>query len=181
MLASGGEQWFNRGLTDSGYKCGREGIVGEAEQDARLAHARVADQQQLEEQVVRLLGHYSVRESLVFAALFKQFAITRASRRCFDVSFVRIVSFGRRGSVLWRHCSRFYHWERDGARGHALRSLARFRITICATPFLRRIFCKIKNALLLTKLLYLLCCNYTHLYKENAVSVIILIFIQLQS
>lgn len=34
-----------------------EGIVGEAEENAGLAHAGVADQQQFEQEVVAFLGH----------------------------------------------------------------------------------------------------------------------------
>lgn len=34
-----------------------ERVVRKPEQDARLAHTRVADQQQFEQQIVRLLGH----------------------------------------------------------------------------------------------------------------------------
>ena len=43
-------------LTDGGDECGVECVLGEPEEDAGLAHARVADQQQLEQVVVRL-GH----------------------------------------------------------------------------------------------------------------------------
>ena len=42
--------------TDGGYEGRVEGVLGEAEQDTRLADARVADEQQLEQIVVRL-GH----------------------------------------------------------------------------------------------------------------------------
>jgi len=43
--------------TDGGDERSGERVVRESEQDARLAHARVADQQQFEQQIVRLLGH----------------------------------------------------------------------------------------------------------------------------
>lgn len=43
-------------LTDGRDECRVEGILGEAEQNAGLAHSRVADQQQLE-QVVVGFGH----------------------------------------------------------------------------------------------------------------------------
>lgn len=46
-----------RDLTDGRDERRGERVVRESEQDARLAHARVADQQQFEQQVVRLLGH----------------------------------------------------------------------------------------------------------------------------
>lgn len=46
-----------KSLTDGGDECGGERVVREPEQDARLTHARVADQQQFEQQIVRLLGH----------------------------------------------------------------------------------------------------------------------------
>jgi len=46
-----------RGRTDRRDERRGERVVREPEQDARLAHARVADQQQFEQQVVRLLGH----------------------------------------------------------------------------------------------------------------------------
>lgn len=41
-------------LTDGGDEGGVEGVLREAEQGAGLAHARVADQQQLEQVVVGL-------------------------------------------------------------------------------------------------------------------------------
>ena len=41
-------------LTDGGDEGGVECVLGEPEEDAGLAHARVADQQQLEQVVVRL-------------------------------------------------------------------------------------------------------------------------------
>lgn len=44
-------------LTDGRDERRGERVVREPEQDARLAHARVADQQQFEQQIVRLLGH----------------------------------------------------------------------------------------------------------------------------
>jgi hypothetical protein len=44
-------------ITDSGDESGIEGVIGESEEDARLAHARVSNQKQFEQQVVRLLRH----------------------------------------------------------------------------------------------------------------------------
>ena len=44
-------------VTYGGDEGGVEGVVREAEQHTRLPHARVSDQQQLEQQVVRLLRH----------------------------------------------------------------------------------------------------------------------------
>lgn len=44
-------------LTDGRDERGGERVVREPEQDARLAHARVTDQQQFEQQIVGLLGH----------------------------------------------------------------------------------------------------------------------------
>lgn len=41
-----------------------ERVVREPEQNARLAHARIADQQQLEQQIVRLFGHYGLPGSV---------------------------------------------------------------------------------------------------------------------
>lgn len=45
-------------LTYRRNKCGREGIVREAKQYAGLANTGVADEQQLEQQIVRLLRHF---------------------------------------------------------------------------------------------------------------------------
>lgn len=50
-------------LTYRADKGRREGIIAESEQNARLSYARVTDQQQFEQQVVCLLGHF-------FAVLF---------------------------------------------------------------------------------------------------------------
>lgn len=44
-------------LTYGGDECCVEGVVREAEQHAGLPHARVSDQEKLEQQVVRLLRH----------------------------------------------------------------------------------------------------------------------------
>lgn len=44
-------------LTYGGDEGGVEGVVGEAEEHAGLPHARVPDEQQLEQQVVRFLRH----------------------------------------------------------------------------------------------------------------------------
>ena len=44
-------------LTYGGNEGCVEGVVGEAEQHTGLPHARVSDQKQLEQQVVRLLRH----------------------------------------------------------------------------------------------------------------------------
>ena len=44
-------------LTYGGDEGGVEGVVREAEQNTGLPHARVPDQKQLEQQVVRLLRH----------------------------------------------------------------------------------------------------------------------------
>lgn len=49
-----GPQHRSSPRTDSGDEGGVEGILGEAEERARLPHARVADEQQLEQIVVRL-------------------------------------------------------------------------------------------------------------------------------
>lgn len=48
-------------LTNGGDEGGVEGIVGEAEEHAGLADARVADQQQFEEQVIGFLRHGALR------------------------------------------------------------------------------------------------------------------------
>jgi hypothetical protein len=43
--------------TDSRDERRGERVVREPEQDARLAHAGIADQQQFEQQIVRFFGH----------------------------------------------------------------------------------------------------------------------------
>jgi hypothetical protein len=44
-------------LTDGGDECVIESIVRESEQDARLPDSGITDQQQLEQVIIRLLGH----------------------------------------------------------------------------------------------------------------------------
>ena len=53
-------------LTDRGDEAGVEGILTESEQDARLTHSRITDQQQLE-QVIVSFCHYVY---LLFSPLF---------------------------------------------------------------------------------------------------------------
>ena len=43
--------------SDGGDEGVVEGVVREAEQDARLSHPRIPDQEQFEEEIVALLGH----------------------------------------------------------------------------------------------------------------------------
>ena len=46
---------------DGGNEGGVESVVGEPEEDASLADAGVADQEQLEQEVVAFLGHFGDR------------------------------------------------------------------------------------------------------------------------
>lgn len=42
--------------SDGGHECGRERVIGVSEEEARLAHARVADDEQFEHVVKVLIG-----------------------------------------------------------------------------------------------------------------------------
>lgn len=56
-------------LTDGGDEGGREGVVREPEQNAGLPDAGIANQQQLKQQVVRFLGHFSLKSERASASL----------------------------------------------------------------------------------------------------------------
>lgn len=86
-----------RPLTDGRDERRVERVVREPEQDACLAHARIADQQQLEQQIVRLLGHLAAR---LLTRTILGILLRREPDRDVDAPYYCGVYAGRDGGTL---------------------------------------------------------------------------------